>query len=215
MLRWLVDLRPGAPLVQDQGPRGVCLSLAITGAHDAVAKSNLSSEYLHWNSANFPGGRGNPAAAIASLTADGQPPHSQWAFDATVDEFGNAYSPPASVVGPYARAKASDDMDLDGMVAAMVSGEWPVLCLNLPPEFFTSPGGLVLSRAPGIARHAVLGVGAAIYEGPLDLPGLRPGDRLICLRNSWGESWGRSGYALMSEAVLNVALESAFTIQPI
>jgi C1A family cysteine protease len=46
-------------------------------------------------------------------------------------------------------------------------------------------------------------VGAASVRGDDLEPDLREGNRLLCIRNSWGAGWGVDGHKLISEDAVN------------
>jgi C1A family cysteine protease len=72
--------------------------------------------------------------------------------------------------------------------------------------------GVVLPDGPGRAGHAVLAVGAASVTGRSLEPQLRDGEGLLCVRNSWGNAWGRDGHALMTEAAIGDCLILGFAL---
>lgn len=219
MIEWIVDARDAAHPVPDQGQRLTCLAMAMTGAHEHLVGSPLNSgylcaEYLHWASANHPGGRGIPAAACAALHADGQPPAEQWPYTETTDDTDAGYGPPAEVLGPFARCNtASQPPDFDDLVEALRAGRWPVLGLRVTDAFAAAGAGIVLPDGAGRAGHAVLLVGAARVTTDALTPHLAQGDRLLCVRNSWGSGWGQDGHKLITVTAIAQTLVTAFVLE--
>jgi hypothetical protein len=213
LIEWIVDARAATPLIADQGQRPTCLTMAMTGAHELALQQTLSAEYLHWASGQYPGGRGIPAAARAALRNDGQPPGPQWLYHDSTDEMAADYKPPDSVTGPFCRRRTDLDItDIDEMIEELRNGRWPVLGLRVTNAFAAAGDAIVLPDGTGRAGHAVLVVGAARVAGHALAPRLVDGERLLCLRNSWGSAWGRDGHKLMSESALREAFLVAFAL---
>lgn len=216
VLRWIVDARAVTPPVSDQGPsRGTCLAWAMTGAHEHEGPDPRSVEYLHWRSAAYPGGRGRPIAAATVLHLDGQPPDAQWRYDPDLDETSVSYRLPSGVTGPFARAEVrAVPLTFDALDVELKAGRWPVVALRVTPAFAAAAGGVVPSDGSGGGGHAVLAVGLAEYEGKAAVGSVKPGEHLVCVRNSWGNGWGVDGHALMTEAALAQCGLGSFVVEP-
>jgi hypothetical protein len=213
VLDWIVDLRAPWPAVTDQGQRPTCLSMALTSAHEQVTGATLSAEYLHWASASYPGGRGFPRAAGLALADRGQPPEQQWPYRDDTDDGAVHYGPGPAVVGPFRRRRADRRLaDLDQIIAELRQGRWAVVALRVTDAFAAAGDRIVLSDGPGRAGHAVLAVGVATVIGDQLRPHLDAGDRLLCVRNSWGPGWGADGHKLISEDALNACLIEALAL---
>nr|WP_279218200.1 C1 family peptidase [Rhodococcus erythropolis] len=198
----------------DQGQRGTCLAIAITTSHGRERKADFSAEYLHWSSGKYHSGRGDPRAAGAALQRDGQPPEHQWPYDANLNDADPSYVPRATLKGPFQFGRTDRILSsVDDMVLEIDGGGWPVIALRVTDRFQRAEGGLVLPGGRGSAGHAVLAVGVATVLGAAGE--LKQDDRLICIRNSWGDRWGVNGHALITEQALNecmifaTALDSA------
>ena len=178
--------------------------MALTSAHEQATGVPLSAEYLHWASASHPGGRGNPEAASMALRTQGQPPHEQWPYRSDIDETLPGYGPDATVTGPFARRRGDRRLTgVDDVIEELQRGRWVMVGLGVTDAFAAPGTGIVLPDGRGRAGHAVLAVGALVVRGDDLEPDLRDGDRLLCVRNSWGPGWGVDGHKLISEAALN------------
>lgn len=204
------------PLPGDQRGRATCLAWAMTAAHEfTVSDGPFSIEYLHWISGKYPGGRGTVLAASGALRTDGQPEESQWQYLACNDDFHPDYLPPATVVGPFLKADIKmSGFDIDTLINDLSAGRMPVVGLRVTDAFLRATGGFVGIDGPGVDGHAVTAVGVARYVGRPGHGVVEPGDRLVCIRNSWGRGWGVDGYALMSEAALSDCGVGAFVVRP-
>lgn len=210
MIDWLANHRRSTDSVCDQGLRRVCLSLALTYIHERATSLELSSEYLHWASANR-GGRGTIAGAAGALELDGQPPAEQWPFDLSIDDTLASYAPPPGVVGGYARATISHIANIDGVAQALVDGSLVALALKTSPQWYTSRPRVINEGVPHVALHAVVALGVGILRDPLP-PELVAGERVIYLRNSWGPDWGVQGHALLTEKAFTESVDWALAI---
>jgi len=216
MLSWIVDLRATLAPPGDQGGRLTCLSWALTAAHEFTAADGpFSVEYLHWNAGSYPGGRGTVLAAAAALRAQGQPEEAQWPNLEYNDDADPGYGPPSTVVGPFSTAAVRlSAIDIDSLIADLTSGRLPVIALRVTDSFLAATGGVVGEDGVGADGHAVTAVGVTQYTGQQDLGTVHPGDRLVCVRNSWSERWGVNGYALITETALSKCIIGSFVVDP-
>jgi hypothetical protein len=138
---------------------------------------------------------------IEVLKEDGQPVESEWPYLASVPSDLASWLPPAGISQVYRRLGYLDTPTVDGIVRLLDEGR-PVLTTSMLSDSFYLPGNDgVVDVVPGegpdpTRRHAVVAVGH----------GIRNGERLILVRNSWGEEWGVSGYGWLTESFLRPRL---------
>ena len=210
MLEWIEDLRGEIGAVGDQGERGTCLAWAGSAAHQMWhACEELCVEHLHWSCGNTTAGAGTVQALAESLTTVGQPPEWQWPYDPVVE----GRTPPADLAGPF---RKSGLQTLSGTVESIfdrvANRQAVILGIRVTDEFLGCRSGFVGGSSAGSGGHAVVAVGAARYRGvPTDE--LSTGDRVLCVRNSWGDTWGVEGYALVSESAIDACLIVAAVIE--
>lgn len=212
-LRWLVDRRPDVSQVGDQGGRHTCLAWAATAAHEANTLEALCVEYLHWAGKTTTAKRGSVAGLVKALSSDGQPPSEQWAYDPDIDEDSPSYHPPSTVVGPFSNATVRlVDPDVDSLMVELTDELLPVAALRVSEIFLQAPGGIVSGGGSGTDGHMVTVVGIA--QASVDTSALTAGTRLVCVRNSWGPTWGIDGHALVSEEDWLAMVDGALVLEP-
>jgi hypothetical protein len=196
----LCDLRSRFGSARDQDQRPTCLAFATSDAHAALRSpwAPLSAEYAFYHAqrraARTPHVGATLPAMLDAVREDGQPVEAGWPYLVTVPTDWK----PAANVGPIYRRHGQD---ADGTVAEIVrrlDGGRPVLVLMMLSSafYFVEPSG-VIDQKPGDQpnphrRHAVVAVGH----------GLLANQKVVLIRNSWGEAWGERGYAWLTEGYL-------------
>ena len=201
------DLRPHFGSARDQGARPTCLAFAATDAHASIRDGwhQLSTEYLFHHAqkraARLPSCGASLAEILASLEKDGQPYESAWPYMLALPQDLSQYLPPASVGDRFGRFGEQ----LPATVAEIVKNldkRLPLIALiKLTSGFFKPPASGVIhyiddERVRPAPRHAVVCVGYGEIEDR----------KAVLVRNSWGPSWGLSGYIWLTEAYLENCL---------
>lgn len=209
-LTWpAVDLSDRAADVADQGPRPVCVPLAVAAAHESQAHGDGTAfvpapEPVWWwlVARDLAGADGALLPDAGTALADvGQCHHDLWPFDASLG-IGTQNPPPAAGPAPWRRTRmepvplAHDGVE-EPIEAALAAGQAVMLVLEVADEFdWPELDGFIRVpdiRAPSGGYHAVVVEGA--WTDPLH-------GRVFLIRNSWGEIWGNSGFGLLPPAYL-------------
>lgn len=215
-LRGLVD-----PTIVTQGPRPLCVSLALSVGHEAArTHSGTSPEPLApeaiWRYCTARGHTGPDGMVVddaaAALTDDGQPSLADWPYNDrlgvnTEDPPGGAGAPPwhRAIVRRLHLAHDGVEDELEDLLA----GGAPVLLLVEVTDEFVDPdetGYVTLPnlRAQAGDYHAVVCVGAATHPSR---------GRHLLIRNTWGEYWGVGGYCWLPVAYLIAFVPYAAIVQ--
>jgi C1A family cysteine protease len=195
-----VDLRPDCPPVYDQGKLDSCTANAIAAAieyefarHKSPERFTPARLFIYYNERELEGKVAYDAGArlrdgIKTVAKQGAPPETVWPYE----EERFAKQPPRAIYEQASRHRAVAyerlDQDLDPLRACLASGYPFLFGFSVYPSFACKrcdrTGAMPMPR-PGesaLGGHAALAVG---YD---------EGRRRFIVRNSWGASWGKSGY---------------------
>ena len=220
-----VDLRRFLdPVLTTQGPRPLCVPIAVSAGHEAWRAAHapagelpepLAPEAIWWHCS----GSGQTSAAGvllldagSALAQAGQPTLATWPYDPSL---GSGTQPPPTAVGkpPWHTAQLSElalahDGIEDQLEDTLAAGMPVVLIVEITNEFdFADADGHISVpnlRVPPGGYHAVVVVGAATH------PSL---GRLLLIRNSWGEYWGAGGYGWLPVPYLIAFAAQAAVVQ--
>ena len=206
------DLRGRFGPARDQGGRETCLAFATSDAHAAAIGppwSPLSCEYLFYHAKqrdNTPAHQGTTISFIrAALEHDGQPTETEWPYMAKLPTDLKEWKPPTEIETLFHRKSISKGVAFDAVWDAVEADTPTLVGMTLSDAFFMPDvNGMIDSdeaEVPDI-RHAVLVVGT----------GKLVKKRLVLVRNSWGGTWGLSGYAWVSERYISPRIKVAITV---
>jgi hypothetical protein len=137
------------------------------------------------------------SSVLDALRQEGQPEEAGWPYLPKSLAEPESWRPPDDV-GPVFRRTGKVRRDtVDEIISELRYGRPVLVLMTLSPSFFMVGSDGVVNPAPGempeqSQRHAVVAVGH----------GEALGQRAILVRNSWGEAWGETGHAWLTENFL-------------
>lgn len=192
-----IDLRSKFGPVEQQGAPNSCVAHAVTSALEAIlGLSDLSRLFVYWNARNYAGQAGydagcQPRNAVKGIAQFGAPIEPMWPYDTsklTVKPNATAYASAATI---KTRIKAYQSVtSLAAMKSALLQGLPVVFCFMVPNTFvsvtkYTGVQPPMAQTTRWIGGHAVVACGFDDATG------------MVLCRNSFGTSWGQSGYFWM------------------
>jgi hypothetical protein len=192
------DLRGRFGPARDQGARPTCLAFATSDTHAATREpwSELCCEFLFYSAKQHDNTPPERAAKMGSvrhvLEKTGQPLEAFWPYlDKLPSDIMNwkpSGQPDQLFTSPSKHLGDSFQAAWD----AVMGGSPVLIGMTTSRAFSRWDGDGVIDSAEPVEpkrRHAVIGVAV----------GERNGTNLLLIRNSWGKSWGHSGYAWLTE----------------
>ena len=191
-----VNLRQSQSVVRDQGMRPTCLACAATGGHEYLRGDGhcLSVEYLHWTCMKHDGASEQGVSlrtTVQSLIDIGQPYEELWPYRQDIDDMATDYEPPNTI-----HLDACFTVDWGEEIRPSVEdfkwhlriGRAVVVGIRLFYGFHSNKDGQIQTPKTGespCGRHAVL------------LVGYNDDEQYFIFKNSWGSTWGDSGYGFL------------------
>lgn len=195
------DLRAQFGLARDQDPRPTCMAFAASDAHAGVRPGwePLSVEWAYYHALKRDGVQPHQgvhlSTMLATLRADGQPAEAHWPYSPELFTDLTAWQPPAGATPIFRRESLPSSGIVDGIIDHIDQDQPVLFTMSISPAFYVpDPSGVVASNEPLMPKrvHAVIAVGY----------GTRNAERLILVRNSWGEGWALTGHAWIETAYL-------------
>ena len=206
-----LDLRGCLRTVGDQGPRGTCVSFAVTAIHEchttptSASLSSFSEEVLFWGAKQVDGDQVDGtrfSSASNALGQWGQPSQELWPYDPTRDHRDSSYTPPPEAIDPancHLSALRRTPHDVASIRAELEIGRPVAIAFRVWGAFLRAeseplPAPSVSDLLP--TRHAVVVVGHDYHQSA------------VLVRNSWGDSWGQAGYLWVSDQILDLVMDA-------
>lgn len=205
------DLRGRFGPVRNQGPRPTCLAFAASDTHAATRQPwlDLCCEHLLYSSKQYDGSSPKSGARMGSvrhvLEHVGQPAESDWTYLKKIPDDIALWKPPDKLGKLYTCSSKDAGNRFDEAWNSILSDNPVLIGMTTSAGFYNWDSDGVIDVTENVVpqrRHAVIGVAA----------GERKGKQLLMIRNSWGEDWGISGHAWLSEDYASPRIKVVVTL---
>ena len=213
----VVDLRPYCSPIEDQGNLGSCTGNAIAGAIELMDKKNgrtldVSRLFIYYYERLYEGTVNYDSGAyirdgIKVCYTYGAPVESLWPYN--INKFRTP--PVAAAITDAAKRKVTSYQraaDFNAVIDALASGYPVVIGFSVYSSFESnSVARTGVMPYPDTSREQLLGGHAVLIVG------YNKNRNVFIVRNSWGTSWGESGYFYMPfQVIQNTNMSSDFWI---
>jgi len=213
----VVDLRPFCSSIEDQGNLGSCTGQAIAGAIELLNKRasrtlDVSRLFIYYYERSLIGTVNYDSGAyirdgIKVCYTYGAPVESIWPYN--INKFRTI--PPSTAMQDAAKRKVTSYQriaDFNGVIDALASGYPVVVGFTVYSSFESnSVARTGVMPYPDTSKERVLGGHAVLIVG------YNKNRNVFIVRNSWGTSWGESGYFYMPfQVIQNTNMSSDFWI---
>lgn len=208
----LVDLRPKCPPVYDQGELGSCTGNGVAACIQFLQPSFMPSRlFIYYNERVIEGDTDQDGGAqihdgIKTVVNQGVCPETEWPYD--INQF--TVKPPEQCYDDAQKDLVTQYLSLDTIndIKQCLNSGFPVVFGMTVFESFEHPEVASTGMVPmpaqteqSIGGHCMVIVG---YDNSKEC---------FIVRNSWGASWGLSGYCYISYAYIQQFADDFWTMK--